>query len=716
MFHSIKSKILLLVIGTLVMTTAVIMAWTLKDVSESLIASEQKSAQKANYLIRLYIESEYNNLIAHKTFTIETRKRHIIDTANLIVNNIDRYYEMSQKSIVSEAKAKELALEATKKIRYGNNDYFFIYNREMVAISHPDPAFMGKDLSNFQDIKGNYVIRGLMAVATSKDSGGFYDYWWKRLDDPRPVQKLGYSVYYPKWDWMIGTGVYVDDIEKEYGKELEFITEQIRESIFKMAAGKTGYIVIFNSSRKLIVHPAYTKDRDMRLDPLTGRPIIDELIDAAKTPDKPFYYMWNKPSDPGNFKYMKEAYVTYFAPLDWYIATTLFEDEIKQPANATVRKQLVIVALILILSVILSFFMTNRLSKPIKMLTEYVHGHSTINLTSSQQETTGIETLPSMYNDEVGRLAEAFLSNISQRDKAQKELIAYQNHLEELVDTRTNELNMTNKQLEEDIEKRKQVEESLRQSQSQLVEAEKMAALGGLVAGVAHEINTPIGIAVTTASHLQDVTHKLSEAINNKTAKKDELFNYFIHATKSSDLILTNLERTSELVKSFKMVSADQTSHEMRVFNVRDYIEKVITSLRPRLKQSACEVRIECPEDLEINSYPGAMAQIVTNFVINSLMHAFNAGDRGIITIEAIKTGDSLLIKFSDNGKGIPEENLGKIFNPFFTTNRAGGGTGLGLHILYNLITQTFKGTITCESTVGQGTTFSVTIPMALAA
>ncbi|MBF0318272.1 MAG: hypothetical protein HQL01_00500 [Nitrospirae bacterium] len=314
------------------------------------------------------------------------------------------------------------------------------------------------------------------------------------------------------------------------------------------------------------------------------------------------------------------------------------------------------------------------------------------------------------------------LFNIRQRIKAQKELLTYQNHLEELVSARTNELNITNRQLEEDIEKRIRVEESLRQSQDKLVEAEKMAALGGLVAGVAHEINTPIGIAVTTASHLQDVTSKLSAAINNKTAKKDELFNYFIHATKSSELILTNLERTSELVRSFKMVSADQTSHERRVFKVRDYIEKVITSLSPRLKQTSCEIKLECPPDLEINSYPGALAQIITNFVINSLVHGFsdNGGDNGgdsgrggIITINLSKNDGSLLLKYSDNGKGIPAENMGKIFNPFFTTNRAGGGTGLGLHILYNLITQTLKGTIDCESIQGEGTTFSVTIPAA---
>ncbi|QWR76963.1 sensor histidine kinase [Candidatus Magnetomonas plexicatena] len=282
------------------------------------------------------------------------------------------------------------------------------------------------------------------------------------------------------------------------------------------------------------------------------------------------------------------------------------------------------------------------------------------------------------------------LVNIQQRIKAQNELVKYQNHLEDLVTERTREL---------------------KNAHQQLVESEKMAALGGLVAGVAHEINTPVGIAVTAASHLQDVTSKLSEAINNKTAKKDELFNYFTHATKSSELILTNLERTSELVKSFKLVSADQTSHEMRLFNVRDYIEKVITSLSPKLKHTSVEIKLECPPDIEINSYPGALAQIITNFIMNSLMHAYNETGKGAITIEISKSDDSFTLKYSDDGKGIPEENLSKIFNPFFTTNRAGGGTGLGLHILYNLITQTFKGTINCESIVGKGTTFTVTIP-----
>ncbi|MBF0518567.1 MAG: sensor histidine kinase [Nitrospirae bacterium] len=282
------------------------------------------------------------------------------------------------------------------------------------------------------------------------------------------------------------------------------------------------------------------------------------------------------------------------------------------------------------------------------------------------------------------------LVNIRQRIMAQHELLKYQNHLEELVAERTSEL---------------------KKATQQLAESEKMAALGGLVAGVAHEINTPIGIAVTAASHLQDVTSKLSVAISNKTAKKDELFNYFTHATKSSELILANLERTSELVKSFKLVSADQTSHEKRIFNIKDYIEKVITSLSPKLKHTSIEIKLDCPPNIEINSYPGELAQIITNFIMNSLMHAYNETDKGVITIGISKTDDSFTLKYIDDGKGIPEENLSKIFNPFFTTNRAGGGTGLGLHILYNLITQTFKGTIHCESTVGKGTTFTVTIP-----
>jgi signal transduction histidine kinase len=239
-----------------------------------------------------------------------------------------------------------------------------------------------------------------------------------------------------------------------------------------------------------------------------------------------------------------------------------------------------------------------------------------------------------------------------------------------------------------------------------------MASLGQLVAGVAHEINTPIGIALTSSSRLVTITKNIQTSIENKTMKKSEFDKYLSDSAQGNDLIIRNLKRTADLIKSFKMVSADQTSQEIRKFYVKSYIDDIMMSLRPRLKQTAHEIKINCDEKIELDSNPGAFAQVLTNLIMNSLIHGFDEGAKGKITISCEPKDSNLIIKYNDNGKGIPEENIKKIFDPFFTTRRGTGGTGLGLNIVFNIVSQTLKGNIKCESMVGIGATFIIEIPI----
>jgi signal transduction histidine kinase len=233
-----------------------------------------------------------------------------------------------------------------------------------------------------------------------------------------------------------------------------------------------------------------------------------------------------------------------------------------------------------------------------------------------------------------------------------------------------------------------------------------------MVAGVAHEINTPVGIGVTAASHLVHLTEDIAASFENRTARKEDMEKYFAGAKQDGELILRNLYRTSELVKSFKMVSADQTSGEKRKFNMKAYLGDIVLSLRPRLQKTTHKVTINCPEDLEMDSYPGAFAQVITNLLINSLIHAFDDDDEGTIKMDVTTDSDGALLTYSDDGKGIAEENLKKVFDPFFTTNRGSGGTGLGLNIVSNIVNQTLKGRIICESKLGRGTTFLINLPI----
>jgi signal transduction histidine kinase len=256
--------------------------------------------------------------------------------------------------------------------------------------------------------------------------------------------------------------------------------------------------------------------------------------------------------------------------------------------------------------------------------------------------------------------------------------------------------------------------EELKSAQHQLVDAEKMASLGGLVAGIAHEINTPIGIGVTAASTLEDETHQFLASYQNGALKRSELDAYLNTAQESSRLILNNLQRAAELVQSFKQVAVDQTNLERRKFGVKTYINDVLRSLAPQLKRSAHRLSVTGADDLIIDSYPGALSQVVTNLVMNSVLHAYPDDKGGQLIFEVRSEGKQVIIEYRDDGCGIAPETLKKIYEPFFTTARHRGGTGLGLHIVYNLVIQKLGGQINCESVVGQGTKFTLTLPMHL--
>ena len=277
-----------------------------------------------------------------------------------------------------------------------------------------------------------------------------------------------------------------------------------------------------------------------------------------------------------------------------------------------------------------------------------------------------------------------------------------------------------------DITERRRAEAALREAkeraeaaladlgaaQRTLIQSEKMASLGGLVAGVAHEINTPLGINLTSASLLADESRRLAAALETGVLRRSDLARFIEMALESSDLLLANSQRAADLIKSFKQVAVDQTSDDRRAFDLAGYIDEVLMSLRPRLKRSAVAVSVICPQGLTIEGYPGPLAQVLTNFLMNSLVHAYGPDQAGRIEIVVERPSpEAVRLVYGDDGKGIPEEVLPKIFDPFFTTNRVGGGSGLGLNIVYNLVTQRLRGRIEVESRLGRGTSFIVHFP-----
>ena len=335
------------------------------------------------------------------------------------------------------------------------------------------------------------------------------------------------------------------------------------------------------------------------------------------------------------------------------------------------------------------------------------------------------------------------------------ELAARGAEVEELPEDRKDELgdvirgfNQIQRRLKSTIERTRNAEEAarlsarqteqaledLRQTQESLLQAERLASLGSLVAGVAHEINTPIGIALTSASVLKGATDELQAAVAADGVKKSTVMRYLETAAESSRLIMNNAYRAAHLIHSFKQIAVDQTSEARRPFALMAYVEEIVTSLRPKLKgidiilyqdqdqdqdrapdQSSANAPDNAlagaPADIVLDSYPGAFAQVLTNLLLNCAEHAFAPEQGGRIEVRARLRGDTVEMEVADNGSGIPPEIIDRVFDPFFTTRRGQGGTGLGLNIVYNLIVKQFNGVITARSTVGQGTEFLLRIP-----
>lgn len=281
--------------------------------------------------------------------------------------------------------------------------------------------------------------------------------------------------------------------------------------------------------------------------------------------------------------------------------------------------------------------------------------------------------------------------------------------LESKVDARTRELEAKNREVVESLQ-------LLKLTQKQLLTLEKHAALGEVVAGLAHEINTPLGISVTAVSALEDQLSDLEDQFRSGRLSKDAFADYVGFAREGLEIAADNLRRAADLIARFKQVAVDQASEQKRDFELCDYVRSILFSLRPSYKYRPLDVTVECDHSIIMSGYPGAVAQIITNLLMNALTHAFppeqdDVQQRGSIRIHLSEANGEICLRFRDSGAGMAEETRQQLFAPFFTTRRASGGSGLGASIILDLVTHQLHGRISVTSTLGEGTEFVICFP-----
>ncbi|HAW94344.1 MULTISPECIES: HAMP domain-containing sensor histidine kinase [unclassified Arsukibacterium] len=380
----------------------------------------------------------------------------------------------------------------------------------------------------------------------------------------------------------------------------------------------------------------------------------------------------------------------------------------QQELQTYIQNSILIDLLIILCALIVAYFLTKKLEQrftssinQLIQLVQRIAKDKDYHLRVAQSDVTEFN----MFGKALNTMLDKVERQMFKQQQTETEIRELYQKLEQKVSERTDALKSSNQELLNTLA-------TLHQYQNQIVETEKMASLGQMVAGVAHEVNTPIGLGVTASTLLQDRLTQIERAFTDKKLTSSQLEKFLSESKENLGIIYRNLERAASLISSFKQVAVDQSNDSQRSFNMAQLINEVLLSLRPNLKKHHHQVVVDCPAELIIESKAGPINQILINLIMNSLIHAFDNTDQGEITISVKISGTRCKLYYRDNGSGVPENIKKRIFDPFVTTKRGEGGSGLGLHLVYNLVTQALNGTINFDSTLGQGVQILIDFPV----
>ena len=380
MLKSLRAKLLMVMICLLVVTFLIVLYFSRRITEQTMEASANENAQNAMKLAIVAIENQYKNLMNFKATMLESYQTKLRDLVRVQETLIRNAYQEAQNGVKSEEEAKRDVLEKLRQFRYGENDYFWVSNYQSTLISHPDDKLHGADFSQIKDVQDNLIVPPMVEIAR-KDGSGYYSYWWKRLGTEEPAEKLSYAKHFPEWEWVFGTGFYIDDIEKGAQRWISVMIDDLQRAFAQISIANTGYLYVFDREKRIIIHPTLQGDEAATLkNPVTDKFLLDELIEAAKTPNVPFDYLWDRPDHPGEYRFQKQSYVTYFEPLGWYIASSVYYDELYAPMRRLGFQIVMIFSGVLLLAIITSILFANTLTAPIREMGERVKRLSNFDL------------------------------------------------------------------------------------------------------------------------------------------------------------------------------------------------------------------------------------------------------------------------------------------------------------------------------------------------
>ncbi len=458
---------------------------------------------------------------------------------------------------------------------------------------------------------------------------------------------------------------------------------EINSFIDKLDIGEDSSVAVVDGSGTYIAHSNINKVAQREKD--------SDLIDALN--NKIDLTKLKTISKENGFKYFKNI-----ASTQWYVAINQSTKPVEDLMRENIFVSSVFITVLLLFFIVVSFRKMKNIKMTFRKFTDNIIDVATGNYDKK------IENEEYYEFKELGDQFNIMAQSIHSREKTIQDL---NKDLELKVEERTRMLDDSNQELRQTID-------NLEETQEKLINSEKMASIGQVVAGVAHEINTPLGISITTASYIDMQTKKIHEDVDENNLSKKSLLQYLNEVNTSTGIMLNTLDRASELIQSFKQVAVVQSTSNKVMFDPCDIVKSVVTSLKTSADKIEVKLIFTCSLDHKVNSWPGRLSQITLNLIQNALIHGFKDKENGSILVDLSTYKYGIRLEIKDDGSGIPDDVIKKIYEPFFTTGRLEGSTGLGLNIVYNMVESVFEGRIECLSKVGEGTSFIVYLPIEL--
>ncbi len=905
--QSLQSRITISLVSVVVLLVATMTLLVQHEFSDRIIQTETKHAQEIADLTLMTISNEYTALRFHRESLIRERRQTIKNNVAIAFSHISREYRRYINNEISEDEAKQCVIDCFKKLRYSDDvGYFWINDCTQPVprmIMHPTiPELNGTILDNpeYNTAMGtNKNLFTAFADVCLADGEGYVEYLWPKpsaegLTEQQP--KLSFVKLLPEWNWIVGTGVYIDDIEKECQAHFDEIKSAMFENLAKIKIAQSDYIFIASGDNIMQLHPKLIgANVSLINNPSTDSSLMDDIKSAINNGEDKLKYLWNKPGKSETKLFPKTAFIRYFKPLDWYIVISVYDDELIAPALALRSKTLLISFLFLIVAIFLTWRLGRSIAQPISNLAAaarnikdegiinvkplpiagtietqvlgtclqsmvdtlreeqqelhmmsflvesaagpivmsdfdgklvyanpafldqwgydnendvlekvindfWISDESIENITESIQENKytfeeiqakkkdgtafPVQLIAAMVKNEQDTAVAIVYSllDITERKQAEDVIKNYNMALKAEVQVRTEELLEKNSLLENEVSERKKTELELKNTTSQLIQTEKMATIGQLAAGIAHEINTPLGAIGSSCSTMQkqfeniinNVDTELNLYKDNKALindiidqilqcdtfpssrqfrerkafinkqltemkvenpdfaaailtgiyptdgheacldifQKDNSTAVLNFIQKIADIfngiriINTAVQQSSRVIFALKDYARAEEKQEMIEADIKDTIETAIILYGNKIKHGV-ELKLDFDDVPAIPCHPHELCQIWTNLISNAI---YAMDNNGTLEIKLESDDNNIKITFSDSGHGIPVDVKNNIFEPLYTTKPKGEGTGLGLDIVKRII-ERHSGSITCESKVGIGTTFVVTLP-----